>query len=74
MFDRTHAQEQFLEFVLILISLGLCFLFYRMGSHRMVVLNLFYLPVVLAAFFLGRYRAGILDRSIRRLRRGRHGG
>ncbi|MHC4398996.1 MAG: HD domain-containing phosphohydrolase [Planctomycetota bacterium] len=26
----------------------------------MVVLNLFYLPVLLAAFFLGRYRAGIL--------------
>jgi hypothetical protein len=26
----------------------------------MVVLHLFYLPVVLAAFFLGRYRAGVL--------------
>jgi hypothetical protein len=30
------------------------------GNYRMVVLNLFYLPVVLAAFFLGRYHAGVL--------------
>ena len=60
MSDRARTQEQFLEIVLILISLGLCVLFYRIDGYRVVVLNLFYLPVVLAAFFLGRYRAGVL--------------
>ena len=60
MSDKTRAQQQLLEIALILVSLGLCVLLYRIGSYRMVVLNLFYLPVVLAAFFLGRYRAGIL--------------
>ena len=40
--------------------MALCGLLYRVGPYRTVVLNLFYLPVVLAAFYLGRYRAGIL--------------
>lgn len=60
MSDKTRVQQQFLEIALILVCLGLCVLLYRIGSYRMVVLNLFFLPVVLAAFFLGRYRAGIL--------------
>lgn len=33
---------------------------YQTVGHKMIVLNLFYLPVVLAGFFLGRYRAGVL--------------
>ncbi len=45
---------------MILICVALCCLLYRVGPYRMVVLNLFYLPVVLAAFFLGRYLAGVL--------------
>jgi hypothetical protein len=45
---------------LVLICLALCWLLFRMGAYRMVVLHLFYLPVILAAFFLGRYRAGVL--------------
>ena len=49
-----------LEIVLILICLALFALLHRVGCYRMVVLNLFYLPVVLAGFFLGRYRAGVL--------------
>ena len=49
-----------LEIILILICLALCSLLDRVGPYRTVVLNLFYLPVVLAAFYLGRYRAGIL--------------
>ena len=40
--------------------MALCGLLYRVGPYRTVVLNLFYLPVVLTAFYLGRYRAGIL--------------
>jgi hypothetical protein len=53
-------EQRILEIALILICVALCCLLYRVGPYRMVVLNLFYLPVVLAAFFLGRYLAGIL--------------
>jgi hypothetical protein len=56
---RTNEQR-ILEFALIAICVALCCLLYRVGPYRMVVLNLFYLPVVLAAFFLGRYLAGVL--------------
>jgi HD-GYP domain-containing protein (c-di-GMP phosphodiesterase class II) len=57
---KSAQQHRFLEFTLIVTCLALCCLLYRVGTYRMVVMNLFYLPVVLAAFFLGRYRAGIL--------------
>jgi hypothetical protein len=57
---KKFRQETCLEIVLILTCLGLCCLLYRVGPYRTVVLNLFYLPVVLAAFYLGRYRAGVL--------------
>jgi hypothetical protein len=57
---KSPQQHKFLEIVLIVICAALCCLLHRVGAYRMVVMNLFYLPVVLAAFFLGRYRAGIL--------------
>jgi hypothetical protein len=57
---KKPEPEVYLEIILILACLGLCCLLYRVGPCRTVVLNLFYLPVVLAAFYLGRYRAGIL--------------
>ncbi len=60
MSHKTPAQQKFLEITLIVICVALCCLLYRVGEERMVVLNLFYLPVVLCAFFLGRYRAGVL--------------
>ncbi len=60
MSHKATVHERFFEITLILVCLGLCALLYRVGSFRMVALNLFFLPVVLAAFFLGRYRAGIL--------------
>ena len=60
MSHKTPEQHKFLEIALIVICVALCCLVYRMGDFRMVVLNLFYLPVGLSAFFLGRYRAGIL--------------
>ena len=49
-----------LEILLIGIVIGLTVLFHQVDGYKMIVLNLFYLPVVLAAFFLGRYRAGVL--------------
>jgi hypothetical protein len=53
-------EKKILEIILIVICIALCCLLYRVGDYRMVVLNLFYLPIVLAAFYLGRYHAGIL--------------
>lgn len=52
--DRT------LEVMLIVVTAGLAAVLYSTDGVKMVALNLFYLPVVLAGFFLGRYRAGIL--------------
>jgi hypothetical protein len=60
MSPRRSPHQKYLEIFLIVISVALCVLLDRVGDYRMVVLNLFYLPVVLAAFFLGRYSAGIL--------------
>ncbi len=53
--DRTV-----LEVMLIIVTIGLTFLVYRMGGHKIVVLNLFYLPIVLSGYFLGRIHAGLL--------------
>jgi len=60
MLRKKTNEQRILEVALILICVALCALLYRVGPYRMVVLNLFYLPVVLAAFFLGRYLAGVL--------------
>jgi hypothetical protein len=57
---RKINEKRILEIALILICVALCCLLFRVGPYRMVVLNLFYLPVVVAAFFLGRYLAGVL--------------
>ena len=53
-------KEQKLEISLFVICSGLTTLLYCVENFKMVVLNLFYLPIVLAAFYLGRQRAGIL--------------
>lgn len=60
MSEKQRRSDRLLEIILITISLALAVALHQVGSHRMVVLNLFYLPVLLAAFFLGRYRAGVL--------------
>ncbi|MBI1903100.1 MAG: hypothetical protein HYS13_18525 [Planctomycetia bacterium] len=52
--------ERILETMLVLIAAALACLLHYTAGMKMVVLNLFYLPVVLAGFFLGRYRAGAL--------------
>ena len=56
----SKVQSRMLEWCLILITIGLACLLYELAGLHVVVLNLFYLPVVLTAFFLGRYRAGVL--------------
>ncbi len=59
--DQNQIKERrILEIMLIIICLGLTCLLYAMQGYKMVILNLFFLPVVLGGFFLGRYRAGVL--------------
>ena len=53
-------QRTRLELILIFTALATAGLFYSMQGYKMVVLYLFYLPVVLSGFFLGRYHAGLL--------------
>jgi len=59
MTSRENSQRT-LEIILVLISVALSCLLYQTIGYKIIVLNLFYLPVILAAFYLGRYRAGIL--------------
>lgn len=60
MFKKQLSREVKLEITLFFVCGALTVLLYCVEGFKMVVLNLFYLPVVLAAFYLGRYRAGIL--------------
>ncbi len=57
---QVTKELRILEICLIVVAVGLTCLLYHFNGYKMVVLNLFYLPIVLAAFYLGRYRAGIL--------------
>ena len=60
MFTKRQYSERSIEISLFSICIFLTCLLYFVVGFKMVVLNLFYLPVVLAAFYLGRHRAGIL--------------
>lgn len=60
MFKERRYSDRVLEISLFAICAALTFLLYSVVGYKMVVLNLFYLPVVLAAFYLGRHRAGVL--------------
>jgi len=60
MFKERRHSDRVLEVSLFAICAALTFLLYSVVGYKMVVLNLFYLPVVLAAFYLGRHRAGVL--------------
>ncbi len=56
----TERNRRTLEIMMIIIVLGMTALFTRMRDHRLLSLNLFYLPVILSGYFLGRFSAGIL--------------
>lgn len=59
--QRKLIREQlFLEIALSIVCVSLVWMLYLMRGHKMVVLNLFFPPIVLAGFFLGRYRAGVM--------------
>jgi K+-sensing histidine kinase KdpD len=57
---QERNQEVTLEVMLVLVTAAISCLLYHTEALKIVVLNLFYLPIVLAGFFLGRYRAGVL--------------
>lgn len=58
-FETGKQRIQF-EFMLVIVVLSMAGLFLRMGEHGMVGLNLFFLPVILSGYFLGRSAAGVL--------------
>jgi hypothetical protein len=60
MSKAQEKERRTLEIMLIIVCLGLTCLLYVMQGYKMVILNLFYLPVALGGFFLGRYRAGVM--------------
>jgi len=60
MWKQLKKEQHILELMLIVVCISLTALIYKMTGFKMVILHLFYLPIVLAGFFLGRYRAGIL--------------
>jgi hypothetical protein len=50
----------FVEIFLGLVCLGLVVMILIMPGYKMAILNLFFLPVALGGFALGRYRAGVM--------------
>ncbi len=59
-FNLKKPNTRVLEVILVLVTMVLTCVLYQTVGYKIIVLNLFYLPVILAAFFLGRYRAGVL--------------
>lgn len=57
---REPKRERILEILLVLITFALACVLSETGGMKLIVLNLFYLPVVMAGFFLGKYRSGVL--------------
>lgn len=55
-----HKAERQLEVMLVLTTLAMACIMSYVQTSQVVILNLFFLPVILAGFFLGRYRAGVL--------------
>ena len=60
MLQHDHKAQRTIEISLVLVAIGMTCLLYETTGYGVSVLNLFFLPIVLAGFFLGRYRAGVL--------------
>ena len=60
MSQKTKRDRHILELMLIIVTVALTCLVYKTEGGKIVTLNLFYLPIVLGGFFLGRYLTGIL--------------
>ncbi len=60
MYAKLGKDRRIFEIMLMIVVLGMSTLFYQMGQHKIVALPLFFLPVVLSGYFLGRSSAGVL--------------
>lgn len=56
--DRSERTA--LEVMLVVVVIGMTYLMLRMGGYKMAALNLFFLPIVLSGYYLGRNHAGVL--------------
>ena len=54
------AERTALEVMLVVVVIGMTYLMLRMGGYKMAALNLFFLPIVLSGYYLGRNHAGVL--------------
>lgn len=57
---ETKQQRNSFEFMLIIVVIGMAALFFMMRDQGLIGLNLFFLPVMLSGYYLGRTHAGIL--------------
>ena len=57
---RLRNNRRAFEIMLIVVTISMTFLVYRLGAHKLIALNLFFLPIVLAGYYLGRTTAGVL--------------
>jgi HD-GYP domain-containing protein (c-di-GMP phosphodiesterase class II) len=53
-------ERSILEIMLMIVVIGMTYLLIRMGGYKAVALNLFFLPIVLSGYYLGRAHAGVL--------------
>ena len=57
---KVHKDYGVFEIMLIVVTLGMTYLLSQMGGYKMVALNLYFLPIVLSGYYLGRTSAGVL--------------
>lgn len=57
---QTGKDRRIFEIMLIVVVLGMTMLFSIMNQDGLLALNLFFLPVLLCGYFLGRSSAGVL--------------
>lgn len=56
----VRSERTILEFMLVVVVIGMAYLMIRMGGYKMAALHLFFLPIVLSGYYLGRNHAGVL--------------
>jgi hypothetical protein len=60
MSGKLTKDRRAFEVMVIVVTLGMTGVFYHLGGYKMVALNLFFLPVILTGYYLGRTSAGVL--------------
>lgn len=55
-----NTDRRIFELMLIAVVFGMSAIAYQLGGYKLVVLNMFYLPIILSGYFLGRTSACLL--------------